>query len=245
MFGFARYAAFCYTFFMNYYPAFIDSGYLSCLVVGAGKTGFRKIKKLLECGVKDIRIVEPRPSTKELNVLLKAYAGAEGSLCFIERQFAPLDLDDRTAVFACTNFKGVNASIARLAHRRGQLVNVVDSPDLSSFIVPGMVLRGPLHIAFSTSGASPALAKKIRKEMEECFGREYELFLTLMQRIRVLVFELGQPTEENTLLFRQLAASALMAHLKKKDTAACKEELRALLPMQLHVHIEELLNALY
>lgn len=224
---------------MQHYPAFLVPSVLSCLVVGAGGVGLRKAATLAACGVRNLLVLDTRPATEELAALLDP-----PRVRFEKRPFRPSDLEERNLVLACTSDAEANAKIGHLARERGILVNVADAPQLSSFIVPSTVEQGPLTVAFSTGGASPAMARRIRTEMQDHFGPQYGLFLQLMERIRPLVLGLGRPSPENAQLFRALTASDLLALLAAGDRAAIEEELRNILPGELTGTIAELLDGL-
>ena len=109
-----------------------------------------------------------------------ASLAAEGSIELIERAYEPSDLEGRFMVIAATNDSEVNIGIYNDAEKRAMLANVVDVPPLCNFILPAIVRTGPLAIAISTAGASPALAKRMKREISELFGEEYaELALML------------------------------------------------------------------
>lgn len=224
---------------MRHYPAFLDPSRLSCLVVGAGDVGLRKISTLLDCAVADVLVLDLAEPSEGLIDLM-----ANPAVVFERREFAPKDMDGRTLAFACTPVREVNERVGRLARERGVLVNVADAPAESTFVVPATVSRGPLTIALSTGGASPAVARRIRMELEDYFGPRYGLFLRLMERIRPLVLGLGRPTAENTAVFRSLAASTLPDHLAAGDTAQAADELARLLPPELATKATELLDGI-
>lgn len=224
---------------MRHYPAFLNPAHLRALVVGAGGVGLRKIGTLLSCEIPDVLILDKAKASPELEELLACRA-----LHFEKREFEPRDLDGRNLVFACTRNKRTNAKIGRLARERGVLVNIADAPADSTFIVPSSVARDPLTVAFSTGGASPAMARRIRREMQEYFGPHYGLFLTLMERMRPLVLDLGMDTSANTELFRALAASGLLEALRAGDGEAVRALLADLLPGALTPRIGELLDGI-
>jgi siroheme synthase-like protein len=137
-----------------------------CLVVGGGDVGLEKVEGLLLCGA-DVRVVAP-----EIVSELAKYA-AEGSIAWEERAFHDGDLDDTFLAIAATGDTDVNVAVYEGAERRAMLVNVVDVPPLCNFILPAIVRSGPLAIAISTAGASPALAKRMKREIAESFGEPY------------------------------------------------------------------------
>src|SRR3989440_5792143 len=135
----------------------------SCLVVGGGEVGLEKVEGLLACDA-EVTLVAPEvvPELREL--------AEEGSIRWERRGFEPGDLEGRFLAIAATSETDVNISVYDEAERRAMLVNVVDVPPLCNFILPAIVRTGPLAIAISTAGASPALAKRMKREIAEAYG---------------------------------------------------------------------------
>ena len=138
-----------------------------CLVVGAGDIGLEKIEGLLACDG-DVTVVAPEVTNAEVERL-----AAEGSITLERRAFDPDDLRDSFMAIAATNDTDVNISVYDAAEELAMLVNVVDVPSLCNFILPAIVRTGPLAVAISTAGASPALAKRMKAEVSEMFGETY------------------------------------------------------------------------
>ena len=150
----------------------------SCLVVGGGAIGVEKVDGLLACSG-DVVVIAPEvePEIKRL--------AAEGSLVWEQRSYAgPSDLEGRFMVIACTDSTETNIRIYEDAEERAMLVNVVDVPPLCNFILPAIVRTGPLAIAISTAGASPALAKRMKAEIAELFGEEYATLAIMLNDVR-------------------------------------------------------------
>jgi precorrin-2 dehydrogenase len=137
-----------------------------CLVVGGGDIGLEKVEGLLLCDGQ-VHVVAPQVVPE-----LARYA-TEGSITWEKREFHDGDLDEAFLAIAATNHTDVNISVSEGAERRAMLVNVVDVPPLCNFILPAIVRSGPLAIAISTAGASPALAKRMKREIAESFGEPY------------------------------------------------------------------------
>jgi precorrin-2 dehydrogenase / sirohydrochlorin ferrochelatase len=148
------------------YIACLKLGGRNCLVVGGGDIGLEKVEGLLACGG-DVTLIAPDAVAE-----LEEYAN-EGSIRWERREFRDSDLDGRFLAIAATNDTDVNISVYDGAERRAMLVNVVDVPPLCNFILPAILRTGPLAIAISTAGASPALAKRIKREIAESFGDAY------------------------------------------------------------------------
>ncbi|HET6365000.1 MAG: bifunctional precorrin-2 dehydrogenase/sirohydrochlorin ferrochelatase [Nitrospirota bacterium] len=167
---------------MKFYPIYLDLRDRSCLVVGGGQVAERKTLTLLEAGA-NVRIISPS-LTQKLQELSQS-----GKIIHLPKTVDDKDLTGALLVIAATDSLEVNAGIGRLCKKRNILVNVVAPPDESSFIVPSVVERGELLIAVSTSGMSPALSKKIRQELEERYGPEYEVFLRKMSMLRARLMD--------------------------------------------------------
>jgi precorrin-2 dehydrogenase/sirohydrochlorin ferrochelatase len=149
----------------------------SCLVVGGGEIGLEKVEGLLACDG-DVTLVAPGAVTE-----LEQYAD-EGSIRWERRAFTEADLDGRFLAIAATSDTDVNIAVYEGAERRAMLVNVVDVPPLCNFILPAIVRSGPLAIAISTAGASPALAKRMKREIAESFGEPYARLAVMLNDAR-------------------------------------------------------------
>jgi len=148
-----------------------------CVVVGGGEVGVEKVEGLLACDG-DVVLVAPEaePALVEL--------AAEGSIRWERRAYEPADLERTFIAIAATSDTDVNIRVFDDAERRAMLVNVVDVPPLCNFILPAIVRTGPLAIAISTAGASPALAKRMKREVSELFGEEYARLAVLLNEAR-------------------------------------------------------------
>lgn len=222
---------------MRYYPMFVNLENRSCLVVGAGGVGRRKIRSLLDSGAGCVTVVDTAEPDPEFQAVLD-----RERVVFHRREFEEADLDGQFLVIVCTSSEKVNQMVAELCDRRNILCNVADMPEECSFIVPASVTRGDLTVAVSTGGASPAVAKRIRRELQETFGEEYAGLLGVMGRLRPLMLGMGLETERNTRVFRALADSDLLSALKERDLDAATQILKESLPDPLHANIPELLD---
>jgi siroheme synthase-like protein len=149
-----------------------------CVVVGGGSIGLEKVEGLLAC---DGRVTLIAPDAEPA---LREYA-EEGSIDWQRREYAgPGDLEGAFMVIAATDDTDVNIAVFDDAERRAMLVNVVDVPPLCNFILPAIVRTGPVAIAISTAGASPALAKRMKREIEGQFGEPYARLAVLLNEVR-------------------------------------------------------------
>ena len=149
-----------------------------CVVIGGGAMGLEKSEGLLACGG-DVTVISP-DAGPELEAL-----AAEGSITWEQRDYAgPEDLEAVFIVIACTDSTETNIQIYEDAEKRAMLVNIVDVPPLCNFILPAVVRTGPLAIAISTAGASPALAKRMKREISALFGEEYAQLAIMLNETR-------------------------------------------------------------
>jgi siroheme synthase-like protein len=148
-----------------------------CVVVGGGDVGLEKVEGLLACDG-DVVLVAPdaTPPLREL--------AAEGSIRWEQRGYETGDLEGTFIAIAATNDTDVNIRVFEDAERRAMLVNVVDVPPLCNFILPAIHRTGPLAIAISTAGASPALAKRLKREIGEAYGEPYARLAELLNEAR-------------------------------------------------------------
>ena len=185
---------------MGYYPIVMDLTDRNCLIVGGGEVALRKAESLTEAGA-NVTVI-----ALEIDSRLEALA----SVRIEKRAWRPGDAAGYTLVFAATDDRAVNQSVSDEAKASGIPVNVVDDPELCSFIVPSCVKRGDLMIAVSTSGRSPSLSKKIRRELELKYGPEYADFVALLGELRdVVKREHASSTEREAAFERIIHCEAL------------------------------------
>ena len=162
---------------MDYLPIFADVRNKLCLVVGGGEVAKRKAGVLLEAGA-SVRVVAP-----QIEPALAERQRVES----IVARFAAQHLDGVTLVVAATNDRSVNQQVSELAHARNIPVNVVDDPELCSFIMPAILDRSPLMVAFSSGGASPVLTRMMRGKLESMIPQNYSRLAVFAERFRELV----------------------------------------------------------
>jgi precorrin-2 dehydrogenase/sirohydrochlorin ferrochelatase len=207
---------------MKTYPVFTLIVDRPCLVVGGGGVGERKVLDLLEAGAR-VTLVSP-----DLTPALAALA-AKGAIRHLQEDFQEEQVAGMALVIGATDDMAVNARVSAAAQARGIMVNIVDQPHLCTFIVPAQVRRGELTLAISTGGASPALARKIREELEHHFGPEYGPYLALLQAVRTRVLELRRGDPANKVLFKRLVDSPLLPALSKGDMQEVRNILQEVL----------------
>jgi precorrin-2 dehydrogenase/sirohydrochlorin ferrochelatase len=194
---------------MKYYPVFMDIKDKDCLVVGGGSVGMRKAAMLVKCGAK-VKVLSKQFSDKFADL-------QTGTIDFKKKDYEKKDISGMFFVFAATDNYDVNQKIRNDAAKLGILCNIADSSDKSDFILPSIVERGDLVIAVSTSGSSPAMAKKVRLELEQSFGPEYEHFLTLMGNIRKKILLSRHASDDNKLIFHTLIDKGILRLIKEND----------------------------
>jgi len=162
---------------MRYYPVFLDLAGKRVLVVGGGNIAYQKMENLLKAGA-DVTVISP-----ELNEPMAALK-AEGRFRHIEREYRPGDIEGYALAFVATDDRSANEAINREGKEKRVWVNAVDDPPYCDFIMPGVVQRGDLVIAVSTSGRSPAMARKMREELEAFLAEEWVAMLELAAEVR-------------------------------------------------------------
>jgi siroheme synthase-like protein len=202
---------------LSYYPVFLDIRRKKCVVVGGGRVALRKVMALLDAGA-DVKVISPDlcPGLSRL-VETKRVAVAK-------RPFQPGDLEGALITVAATDNDRINLEVAEEAHEKGILVNVVDNPFESDFIVPSCLRRGDVTVAVSTAGRSPALARKIRLTLEKELDDEYGALALMIDDVRQEIRSQGVKLNGNDWQ-RALDLDLLIGLLKKND----KEQARSVL----------------
>ncbi len=175
---------------MSYYPVFLDIRNKRCVVCGGGEVALRKVKTLLEHGAA-VEVISPSSCTELLAL------SENREILLHPREYQEGDLKGAFVVIAATNERDTNLRIVAGARRNGCLVNTVDDADNSDFIVPSCLRRGELTIAVSTSGKSPALARKLRTRLEMEFGTEYAGLVQLIGEVRAEMKKRGLRVKED------------------------------------------------
>ena len=183
------------------FPMFLKLEGRPCLVVGAGTVAESKIASLIEA---DAQVIVVAP---DATPAVRAWAQSN-RVEWRQRGFQPGDLDGMFMVVAATSSTELHKKIFREATQRGVLCNIVDVPELCDFYYPAVVQRGALQVAVSTSGKSPALAQRLRMEIEEQFGPEYEAWLEYLGEARDKLQSQKLHPEERKRLLHELASTA-------------------------------------
>ncbi len=197
---------------MKTYPIFAIIENKPCLVVGGGAVGERKVQDLLAAGAR-VTVVSPT-LTPELAAL-----ASRGEIRYLAADFTASQVEGMALVMAATDDPEVNAKVSAAAQARAIWVNVADEPEHCTFIVPAQVRRGDLTLAISTGGASPALARQVREELQQHFGPEYGPYLDLLQRVRTRLLSERRAHPDNGPLFHRLVHSPLKEAVAQGDRA--------------------------
>ncbi len=195
---------------MKYFPVFLNVKDQNCLVAGGGGVGTRKATTLVRSGAQ-VTVV-----SKKMCEELEKLPG----IALKKRAFQPRDLDGMFLVFAATNDAEQNRQILEHARAAGVLCNSADAPEAGDFILPAVSSRGDLICAVSTCGASPALARKIRQDLDRTYGPEYAMFLVLMRAIRKKLLATGHDPDGHRMVFRQVMEKNVPALIAARDIAA-------------------------
>jgi precorrin-2 dehydrogenase/sirohydrochlorin ferrochelatase len=196
--------------YKKYYPLFVSLDQRRCLVIGAGPVAERKIRNLVNYGA-IIRLV-----AQHLTPWLQARC-AQREIDYLGETFQTRHLEEVDLVFVATNDAELNQRIASEASARRLWCNMASDPQLGSCIVPAMVERGPLSIAISTAGISPASARLIRENLEQQFGAEWVALLALLAKVRAAIQTKSLGTSENQRLFREIAGLPLLEWIRNRQ----------------------------
>jgi precorrin-2 dehydrogenase/sirohydrochlorin ferrochelatase len=207
---------------MRYYPIYLDIRDRLCLVVGAGSVGTRKVESLLKCGAR-VKVISPE-ATPSIESLARS-----GKISLKKRAYRQSDLNDVFLVIGATDDQELNRRVSSDAGKLNLLCNIADRPEICNFILPSVVNRGDLTIAISTAGQSPAVAKTLRKELEQRFGTEYADFLRLMGAIRKKLLRKKHEPEVHKPLFEQLIRNDLLGLIRDQRTEDIDVLLRQIL----------------
>ena len=198
---------------MGYLPISMNLDGRRCVVAGGGEVAERKVLALLEAGAR-VCVISPKLTT-ELQRLASTDAFEH-----LARGWKSGDLKDCLLAFAATDDAEVHRAIAREARALRVPINVADEPELCDFIMPSVVCRGDLQIAISTSGASPALASRIRRELQVIIGPEYETVTQIMRAARTYLRKRRHDSRERARILQAIAGSDIAEHVRQADWAA-------------------------
>lgn len=201
------------------YPVFVKLSGKPCLVVGGGEIAARKVRQLLECHAQ-VTVISPDTSLDMQKIIDK------NKIFYRAKVFQHKDTEGFFLVIAATNERLVNKLVSEECEEKGILCNIVDEPDQCNFFVPAVVRQGDLKIAISTNGKSPTLAKRIRKELEQNYTKEYTLFIRYLGFLRLfLKRQYPDAIDQKKQLLEKVIESNALEMLKCKDKKGFKEEI--------------------
>jgi precorrin-2 dehydrogenase/sirohydrochlorin ferrochelatase len=201
---------------MDLFPIMVRLESRKCIVVGAGEIAAAKTTTLLGCGAQ-VTVIAPHATE-----LIQQQA-REGKLSWRRGEFVAADLEGAFLVIAATNSPAVNEEVFRAGKERGVLCNVVDDPEHCDFYYPAVVHRGALQIAISTGGHSPALAHRLRVELERQFGPEYEAWVEEVGRRRREIMARDLPDARRRELLEQVASREAYEDFVRRRALAAEQ----------------------
>ncbi len=210
---------------MKYYPVFLNILGKKCVVVGGGEVAARKVRRLLDCGAQVV-VVSPELTT-EL-IILKAERAIEHIAAEYNFQY----IAGAVLIIGATDEEKTNAAISSDARSLGIPVNIVDDPQKCDFILPSIVERGELTFAISTGGNSPALARRLREELEAAYGEEYAGLLKILGQLRG---KMEKNTGIGTVWFENLLSAGLLDAIRKNDVNGVKKIIRDVTGEEVHI----------
>lgn len=209
----------------KYYPIYLNLKGRRCVIIGGGRVAERKCIPLIE-NEADITIISP-----EITERLEDYK-RRGLIRHISRPYRKGDLRSAFLVVAATDSEEINKRVYSEAAERNILLNVVDNPELCNFIVPSVFERGELKIAISTGGISPAFAKRIRKELEVMYNREFSKYLRFVKKLRKEIKDKTRQEKDRTDLLNYLASEEIFNILRKEGFEAAKKRIAIIIQRQ-------------
>jgi len=198
---------------MGYLSIFVNLADRRCAVVGGSKLAERKATALLEAGAR-VCVISPK-LTPELQRLASINAVEH-----LAREWKSGDLKDCLLAFAATDDPELHRAIAREARALRVPINVADEPELCDFIMPSVVRRGELQVAISTSGASPALASRLRRDLQVIIGAEYETVTQIMRAARTYLRKRQHDSRERARILQAIAVSDIAEQVRQADWVA-------------------------
>jgi len=207
---------------MKYFQIGLRISGRRCTVIGGGRVAARKVIALLDNGGR-VKVISPELAA-ELAEMHEA-----GQIEWQARPYQTGDLEGSFLVIAATDDEEVQKKVFAETEQSGQLVNVADVPERCNFILPATVNRGNLTVSVSTGGKSPALARQLRKELEENIGPEYEILNNIMGILRPLILSQGLAHQKNKDIFSKILHADFPAWIRQKDLDKITDHLTCVL----------------
>jgi precorrin-2 dehydrogenase/sirohydrochlorin ferrochelatase len=200
----------------EYYPVFLDIAGMKCFVIGGGRVAERKCAPLVRAGAK-VTIISP-----EISQGLERYK-RKGLITHVCRNYRTGDIKHASLVIVATDSDKINKKVVSEAKAHRVLLNVVDNPSLCNFVVPSVLRQGPLAIAVSTGGVSPAMARAVRKRLGGLYGTDFSKYLKFLKGIRFKVMEEMRDKRERGVLLKALASDEIIKILLQKGFPAARK----------------------
>ncbi len=203
----------------KFYPIYLNVKGKKCVIIGGGKVAYRKACSLREAGA-DTVVVSPEFCSEIVD---------DGGFDLVKESYDERFLDGALLAIASTDNESINQKVALDAGKRDIIVNVVDYPELCSFIVPSTISRGDLCLSISTGGASPAVSKRIREELEGMFGVEYEGYLILLNKMRDVAMSDVKDKAKRRKILKRLAEKDILDIVKGKGVKDAEVKMREII----------------
>lgn len=207
----------------RFYPVYLDLAARLVIVVGGGEPALRKARQLTRYGA-DVTVIGTEPG----EMLLEAESA--GELTVEHREYARGDLAGAALAICVSPDPDIRSAVRSEAESIGCPLNVVDAPDMCSFIVPAVVNREPLQIAVSTGGLAPGLTKQIRREIAAQYGAEWGEYARILGEARAIAYELIPDVEERAAALATVAESDLLERLKAGESPTAAELMSPFVP---------------
>lgn len=202
---------------MNYFPLMVNIEFKKVVIVGGGHVARQKVEALLPTNA-EITVVSPTVTDK-----LKKYLD-EGRAVWKQKLFEPADLDGAALIFAATNDEAVNDAVEE-ATQHWQLLNRADALGRMDFMNPAVVRRGDFVVTVSTTGASPALTRKVKADLEEQYDESYAEYVAFLKEARLLILKNYEGDAKKAAL-AQLLEPEILDWIQQKNEAKCAQFLR-------------------
>jgi precorrin-2 dehydrogenase/sirohydrochlorin ferrochelatase len=206
---------------MRYFPINLDLRGKPVVIVGGGAVAARKCLALLAAGAR-VTVIAPTLASPVNEV------AENGVLIHLARKYSKGDLAGASLAFAATDNRTINRAVANEARLNGIPADIVDAPELGNFTSPAVISRGDLLITVSTGGESPALARKVRMELEKRYGPEYAVLIKILGKVREKLLTEKANSPYNKKILNQLVEQDLAELLKKSSVAEIDNLLRKL-----------------
>jgi precorrin-2 dehydrogenase/sirohydrochlorin ferrochelatase len=200
----------------KYYPVSLVMTEKRCVIIGGGAVAERKAERLIECGAQ-VTVV-----SRTLTPLLEDRKKTN-TIEHLDADYEKKTLRGAFMVIGATDRDDVNAQVSQDALSLGILVNIVDDPDRCNFILPSLLQQGDLSIAISTGGKSPALARKIKEDLQQQYGPEFKILLKIMGPLRKKVLAQGHASDMNKAVFEALVRSDMLQAIRDGNRGLVKK----------------------